>query len=368
MIVGVDASAAVKAQRTGTESYASEIIQAILSIDKVNEYRLYSRLPPPGDIDIHGLNARWQVMPFRAGWTLFRLSWEMVRKPPDILFVPSNRLPIIVPRRSVVMVHDLSYRHVPDVYTVAQRAYHWNAVVWAKTFATHILSPSEFTTQALHEEFGIQLERITTIYHGCSISAEDLSLARAQQRPISVPYFYYIGRLEQKKNILRMLRAFSSFKNKTGSNFKLVLTGKPGLGYPEIMEAHEALGRTKEDVIFSGYLSKAEAIRYMHHALAFVFVSLFEGFGMPLLEAFALEVPVIAADATCLPEIAGGAALLVDPYNDADIENAMLRIASEQALRDTLIEKGTARVKDFSWERAARQTISVLDRLAGMRT
>jgi glycosyltransferase involved in cell wall biosynthesis len=364
MIVGIDASAAVKAQRTGTEWYAAEIIQSILSIDKINKYRLYSKIPCPLDFDIAGQNTEWCELPFGPGWTLFRLSWEMMRKPPDILFVPSNRLPLVVPPRSVVMVHDLSYRHVPEVYTPAQRAYHWNAVIWAKRFATHILSPSDFTTRALQEECGIDRSRITTVYHGCSVSSEDLANAEALDSPVAEPYFYYIGRLEQKKNIVRMMNAFSAFKRKTGSNLKFVLTGKPGFGYPEIARTHQSLGKLKEDVVFTGYLSKMDAVRYMHHAQAFIFVSLFEGFGMPLLEAFALEVPVIAANATCLPEIAGGAALLVDPYDEADIAKAMSEIASDQSLRATLIERGKVRRREFSWERAARETLSVLERAA----
>ena len=364
MIVGVDASAAGKAQRTGTEWYAAEIIRSLLSIDTANEYRLYSKIPRPLDIDMHGKNAQWRVLSFGAGWTLFRLSWEMIRKPPDILFVPSNRLPLVVPPRSVVMVHDLSFRHVPEVYTPTQRAYHWNGLIWAKRFATHILSPSDFTTRALHEECGIARSRITTVYHGCSVSSEDLVNAKALDRPVAEPYFYFIGRLEQKKNILRMLNAFSSFKRKTGSNFKLVLSGKPGFGYPEIVHAYETLGKIKEDILFTGYLSEADAVRYMYHAHDFIFVSLFEGFGMPLLEAFTLEVPVIAANATSLPEIAGDAALLVDPYDETDIANAMCRVASDQSLRATLIEKGKVRRREFSWEKAARETLSVLERVA----
>lgn len=364
MIVGIDASAAVKAQRTGTEWYAAEIIRSILSIDKINKYRLYSKIPCPVDFDIAGQNTEWCELPFGPGWTLFRLSWEMMRKPPDILFVPSNRLPLVVPRRSVVMVHDLSYRHVPEVYTQAQRAYHWNAVVWAKKFATQILSPSDFTTRALQEECGIDRSRITTVYHGCSVSSEDLTNAKVLDRPVAEPYFYYIGRLEQKKNIVRMMNAFLAFKRQSGSNLKLVLTGKPGFGYSEIAKAHQSLGKLKEDILFTGYLSKTDAVRYMHHAHAFIFISLFEGFGMPLLEAFTFEIPVIAANVTCLPEIAGDAALLVDPYDEADIADAMTRVASDQSLRVTLIDRGRARRQYFSWERAARETLHVLERVA----
>jgi glycosyltransferase involved in cell wall biosynthesis len=364
MIIGIDASAAAKAQRTGTEWYAAEIMQAITSIDKFNHYKLYSKTPRPADLDILGKNVDWCELPFGVGWTLFRLSWEMMRKPPDVLFVPSNRLPLVVPQRSVVMVHDLAYRHVPEVFSWTERGYHWNAVIWAKTFATHILSPSEFTSLALKEECDIDASRITTVYHGCSVSSGDLALAKALDRPVTEPYFYFVGRLEQKKNIVRMLKAFLLFKKNTGSNHKLILTGKPGLGYEEINRFYESLGKIKEDILFTGYLAKTDTVRYMHHADAFIFVSLFEGFGMPLLEAFSLEVPVIAANATCLPEIAGDAALLVDPYDEVDIADAMRRLASDRNLRAGLIKMGTARRGEFSWEKAARETLSVLERVA----
>jgi glycosyltransferase involved in cell wall biosynthesis len=257
------------------------------------------------------------------------------------------------------MIHDLAYRHVPDAYTRTERFYHWSGVLWAKWFASHILAPSRFTETALHDEWGIDPGRTTTVYHGY-YSEISKRHRNPERRLIPEPYFYFVGRIEGKKNIPRMLQAFAMFKNDYGTAHKFVLSGKSGRGHQEIMSAYEALGPAKADVLFTGYASEEDMDAYMRHADALAFVSQFEGFGIPVIDAFARGTAVITSNSSSLPEIAGDAALLASPDDVKQIANAMYRIATDNELRHSLIKKGLERARIFSWERAAAETLAVI--------
>jgi glycosyltransferase involved in cell wall biosynthesis len=358
MIVGIDANPAVKRQRTGTETYTSEIIKALVALDRSVSYRLYAKEDPPPELKDLGPNAAWQIMPFRRGWTLLRLSFEMMCNPPDVLFVPAHTLPLVSPKKSVIMIHDLGFDHFPEVYGWRRRTLHSYDVRLARRYASHILTPSEFTRHDLGERYRIPLARITCVHHGFDPS--DGATSTSVERPISQPYFFFIGRIERKKNIERMLEAFSIFKNETRLPHRLLLGGKPGLGYAEIRERHASLGAVKSDVAFLGYLSEEEGRRHLAHAEALLFPSLFEGFGMPVLDAFALRTPVITSNATSLPEVAGQAALLVDPLDVERMAGAMREIATNPSWREELACRGIEQCRTFSWQRAARETLAVL--------
>lgn len=361
MIIGIDASRALKPNRTGTEVHNAEIIKHLTAIDRDNTYRLYSQRQPYGDMLNLGDNVEWRVMPFARGWTLFRLSLEMLFRPPSVLFIPAHILPIITPKRSVVMIHDLGFDHFPEIYKWTDKVYHRYAIRFAKLFATHILTPSEFTRQDLHARYNIPLSKITTVHHGFNVG--DFRPAETSEKsPLDVPYFYFVGRLEHKKNVVRMLQAFARFKQETGLPHKFLLAGREAFGYDRIKAAYDELGEYKDDVVFLGYTSQQEATNYLRHAEALVFATLFEGFGLPALEGFASGTPVITSNTTCMPEISGDAALLVDPTSIEEISQAMIKIATDKNLRQELVVKGAKRYKDFSWGKAARETLEVLEK------
>jgi glycosyltransferase involved in cell wall biosynthesis len=359
MLIGIDASPAVKAQPTGTERYTAEIIKSLTAIDRANRYRLYAPYPPPKELRDLGKNTEWRILPFGPGWTSIRLSVEMLIHPPDLFFVPSNRLPLIHPRRSVIMLHDLAYRDVPETFTRLGRFYLWSSFLWAKWFAAHILAPSRFTETALHHVWGIKPARTSTIFHGYNAPKLSKRGRKPGPRMVPEPYFYYVGRIEDKKNISNMLRAFAIFKKSHGTPNKFVLSGKPGRGHDDIMSTYRALGAAKKDVLFTGYVSEEVRDAYMKHADALMFVSRHEGFGIPVLDAFALGTPVITSNSSSLPEIAGDAALLASPDDAEQIADAMHRITTDGRLKRALIRKGFARARSFPWERAAAETLAV---------
>jgi glycosyltransferase involved in cell wall biosynthesis len=350
-------------QRTGTEVYNAEIIKHLLAIDHHNHYRLYTSRPPVKDMQDLGSNVAYRVMPFTRGWTLFRLTWEIALHQPDLLFIPAHILPLYPGRRSVVMIHDIGYDHFPDLYKWTDIAYHRYAIRFAKQFATHILTPSEFTRQDLHKKYGVPLAKITTVHHGFD-SAEYRPAEKGETSPEKEPYFYYIGRLEYKKNISRMLQAFAAFKTESGLPHKFILAGRQAHGYAEIQKTYDGLpSEIKKNIVFLGYTEQAKATRYLRHAEALVFTTLFEGFGFPVLEAFASGTPVITSNTTCLPEIAGEAALLVDPLSIESIAAAMIKLANNKGERQRLRAAGDKQYRQFSWEKAAQKTLDVFEKV-----
>jgi glycosyltransferase involved in cell wall biosynthesis len=367
MIIGIDASRALRSKRTGTERYNAEIIKQLVSLDKVNTYRLYSNIPPDKSVhsdlvDLPG-NVEWRIMPFGLGWTLIRLSWEMLVNPPDILFVPAHTLPLIRPKKSVVTIHDIAYEHFPELFSAKVTWYHRFVMRIAKYGASHIITDTAFTKQDLHDTYKIPLTKMTVVPLG--FSATDFHPKKTGEKsPSDVPYFYYVGTIEAKKNIVRMMEAFTEFKAQTGLPHKFYFAGRLGFGYDEIQKTHDLLGPYKDDVVFLSYVSQEDATRYLNHAEALVFTTLFEGFGLPILEGFASEVPVITSNVTSMPEVAGDAALLVDPRKASDIADAMTKIAQDKSLRDELIKKGRARLEHFSWKKITQQTLDILEQTA----
>lgn len=364
MIIGIDASRALKPQRTGTEVHNAEIIKHLAHINEHDTLRLYSSREPFGDLaELKQKNVEWRVIPFSRGWTLIRLSLEMLFKKPDVLFIPAHTLPVICPKKSVVMIHDIGFDHFPDIYKWTDTTYHHYAINFAKRFAGHILTPSEFTKKDLHDKYNIPLKDMTVIHHG--FDATDFKPATADESsPRDVPYFYFVGRIEYKKNISRMLQAFAQFKAETKLPHKFLLAGKPAFGYEAIQKTlHELPEEVQKDIEFLGYTKQEDAVNYLKHSEAMIFCTLFEGFGLPALEAFACDVPVITSNTTCMPEIVEDAALTVDPTSVEQIASAMQTIATDKDTRKNLVTKGREQYKKFSWNKAARETLAVLKKV-----
>jgi glycosyltransferase involved in cell wall biosynthesis len=365
MLIGVDASRAVAARPTGTEVYSQRLIQALLAIESQrmpsirHRFRLYFRSSPPADA-FSGAEVR--VFRFPRLWTHLRLSWEMARHPPDLLFVPAHVLPLVHPRASLVTVHDLGYLHFQAAHPWRQRLYLDLSTRWNACAAAHILADSQATKADLVARYGAPPEKITVAYPG-----RDETLAPVRDPAaieavkarygITGDYFLHLGTLQPRKNLARLIAAFVALK----SEASLVLAGKRGWLYDSLFAQVRRLG-LEGCVIFPGYIPDEDKAALLSGALAFVFPSLYEGFGLPVLEAQACGCPAITSTTSSLPEVAGDAALLVDPADTAVIASAMQCIAAEPALREVLIERGFANAGRFSWVACAQSVLSVIER------
>lgn len=368
--IGLDGSRIAKDNYTGTEHYSHTIFEQLFRVAPHHRYTIYAPKPPSKPLDTGRANVTYRILPFPKGWTHLRLSWELLTGPkPDVLFVPSHTIPFVHPRGVVNTVHDLGFEHFPQFYSTFERLFQQVGLRQAVRTSTRLIAVSQATKDDIIRFTNYPADRIHVIHHG--VDREQFFPALTTDTPppnimAMRPYFYAIGRLEAKKNTVRLIQAFRSLKERHATQHRLLLAGKPGQhGYEEIQAALDALpARIRQDVVLLGYVSDHDNAHWLRFAEALVFPSGFEGFGLPALEAMASGCPVIASRNSSLPEIVGDAGLLVNETKSDAIADAMLVLASEPRTRQRLIRAGLERTKQFSWEAAARKTIGVLEQVA----
>ena len=365
MLIGIDASRAVTAHPTGTEVYSQRIIQTLLALDSPHRFRLYFRSTPSAAAFP---SAELRVIPFPRLWTHLRLSWEMARRPPDVLFVPAHVLPLVHPR-AVVTIHDLGYLYFPEAHPWRQRLYLDLSTRWNARAAAHLLADSEATKADLVARYGTPPEKITVAYPGVDETlgpVHDPATVEAVKARYGITgdYFLYLGTLQPRKNLIRLVEAFAKFEIRNlKSEIHLVLAGKRGWLYEDLFAEVRRLG-LEGRVLFPGYIPDEDKAALLSGALAFIFPSLYEGFGLPVLEAQACGCPVITSTTSSLPEVAGDAALLVDPSDTTAIAACLQHIATSPALREILIERGFANARRFSWSTCAQSVLGVIEQCA----
>ncbi len=361
MRIGIDASRATRQERTGTEGYSFQLIRKLLELDQENEYILYFNQPPQPGLLPPSPRRSDRVIPCPRLWTHLRLSAEMALHPPDLLFVPAHVLPLVRPRRSVVTVHDLGYLHEPQAHRPLDRLYLDLSARYHARVATRLLAISQATKDDLVRHYRVPPERITVTHLAAGESfrpvEDQVQIAAVKARyGITGDYFLYVGTLQPRKNLVRLLEAYAAMQIQ---NPQLVLVGKKGWLYDEIFAVVQKLG-LQEQVIFPGYVPAADLPALYSGAMAFVFPSLYEGFGMPVLEAMACGAPVVCANVSSLPEVVGQAGILVNPTDTAALAAALGRVAGAAGLRAELRARGLVQARQFSWERCARETLVAL--------
>ncbi|MEK7508456.1 MAG: glycosyltransferase family 1 protein [Patescibacteria group bacterium] len=364
MVIGIDASRANNNEKTGVEWYAYFVIQELKKIIPADvQVRLYTREPLKGDLARLPPNWQEKVLswPPRRLWTQLRLSYEVWRQPPDVLFVPAHVLPLVVPKKTFLTIHDLGGLRFPAGYTLFEKVYARFYIRFALARA-QIITPSEFTREEILYLFKTPLEKIKVIYNSYDnnlfkpVTDQEKIQTVLRKYNIHRPFFLSISRLEEKKNTAGIIEAFEIFKEQRTKNkeqeTKLVLLGKPGHGFAKVEKAIES-SKYKNDIILPGWVETADVPVLMSAAIAFIFPSFYEGFGIPILEAQACGLPVITSNLASCPEVAHTAAILVNPYRPAEIAQAMNEIVSSEKLASQLKEAGLNRVKEFGWNKAA---------------
>lgn len=359
MLIAIDASRAVKAQPTGTELYSARLIEYLAKIDEDNTYYLYSPTPPTAGFPKLPANFQWKVIPFRRLWTHLRLSWALLIDRPDILVVPSHVIPLYAPKKVVTTVHDIAYEVFPGAYSSFARWYLRVGTKRAVARATKIITPSQATKDDLVRLYGADMKKIAVTYLGFDPIVKVTIPATIKKLQ---PFFFMLGRLETKKNTSLAIQAFAKLKTDDPTiREKLVLGGKPGHGYEDVQKALSELpAEIASDVIELGYVSDEEAAAYRAAATGFVYPSLYEGFGIVLLEAMAAGTPIIAADSSSIPEVVGDAAILIDPQSVDELAHAMKVLATNDLSGRQIAERGKERIKQFSWGKMAEETLAVI--------
>lgn len=382
MNIGFDGSRAFVKDRTGTENYSYQLLMHLSKIDKRNNYFVYLR--PGSGVRSKDFppNFRLIEINFSKLWTQAGLSLQTFQDKLDLLFVPAHTTPLIMKPglKTIMVVHDLGAEYLPQMHQLKQRLYLKAITKYQLKTATELIAVSESTKKDLVEKVGIQPEKIKVIYEG--LNSEQFKQAKSDvvtdilnKYDIEKKrYFLFVGTIQPRKNLARLLSAFADLrsmrkderkKTKTPkssilnpTSLKLVLVGSKGWLSEEIYELPKKLG-IEDKVKFLGHVPDNDLPALYQGALAFVYPSLFEGFGLPILEAMACGTPVLTGNTSSMPEVAGDAALLVDPENTEEITKSMQILAQNEKKRAELAKKGFAQVKKFSWEKAAEETLRV---------
>lgn len=359
--------------KAGAERYAENILEQFAKIDPVNRYYLISS---EINKDIYGIRQQNFESIIYKGNTrsrMVRILGEQLYIPaltrrlrPDIFFTPCNIAPRFVGAPQVVTLFDLHWLIFPELFSKIKLMYLERSIGWSVHNARRIITISENSKKDIIARFGIPEEKVRVTYLGLdpvfSDKRRDEPAIAGTIRKLGIDgkYILSVGQLHKRKNILALIKAFHDLKSrKLLPDHKLVIAGGRGDGHSEIVSyisSHDV-----KDVIITGCVTDEDILSLYKGADLMVYPSLYEGFGLPVIEAMACGVPVVTSNVSSLPEVAGGAALLIDPYSVAGIAEAMHRVLSNRDLRDNLVQKGLRRAEEFSWEKAAQETLKVFE-------
>lgn len=366
MILGIDASRANKREKTGTEYYAFRVLEGLKSVVPPSvTVRLYSPTPLQGQLAILPANWESRVLSWAIprSWTTLRLSWELLRQPPDALFLPCSGFPAAVSVPVITTIHDVGFDRFPHLYKPIQVWYHRHAVRRALRRAAAIVTISAWTKQELRDVYGPMSVPITIVplaadesRFAASYPSAEMSRVRTTYE-LSRPYFVFYGRIEEKKNIAGIVAAYQQYRLTTMAPADLLLIGPKGKGAKELL----ASATMMDSVRFVPWVPDADIGPLVAGARALVFPTFYEGFGLPILEAFTVGTPVITSRGGAHEEVAGDAALLVPPDDVAAIAAALRRV-EDADVAAALKHAGHVRAAGYRWERTARETWSVLER------
>jgi glycosyltransferase involved in cell wall biosynthesis len=289
-------------------------------------------------------------------WFEYTIPRVLKKIKPDLFLSPDAYNSLRSPYKNLMVIHDLNFEHYPEKMPPLVRKYYRYFTPKFARKATRIATVSQFSKNDIVQQYGIDPGKIDVVYNGVNEKFEPVTdrvkQATREKYTEGNPYFIYVGALIDRKNLGNLFKAFDKYKSEERNEVKLLIVGTKMWHNKELQDTYEQM-QFKNEVIFTGRLEPEELYKATGSALAMTYVSYFEGFGIPILEAFAAGIPVITSNVTSMPEVAGDAALLVDPFNTDDIAKAMTTITKDEQLRKGLIEKGLARRKQFSWDKSA---------------
>ncbi len=374
--IGIDYTPAYE-QGGGIGRYVRELVRSLLEQPSSIDYRLFvsgaiaRNLPKLSN----NANSQWRTTAIKPKW-MARL-WHRAHLPipiemfvghVDIFHATDFVLPPTLPRtRTLLTVHDLSFIRVPEAASPSLKAYLDRVVPISAKESDHILADSQATKDDLFDLYRIPDDKVTVLYCGVDDrfrrveEAGEILTIRKKYSVQHVSYIFAIGTVQPRKNYGRLIESLATLR-KRGQDLHLVIAG--GKGWLEDA-IYETMNRThmNEYVHFIGFVDEADLPGLYSAATCLAFPSLYEGFGLPILEAMKCGTPVITSNISSLPEVAGDAALIINPYDQDELTDGLEKIIQDKALRETLIKKGYSRVQQFTWETSAKQLISIYEGL-----
>jgi glycosyltransferase involved in cell wall biosynthesis len=296
-------------------------------------------------------------------WYQFTLNSALRKIKPDVFFSPGSFLPLGLQCPSVITVHDVAHRPYPDAISAVHRKYYAYFMPRFLKESSAVITVSEFSKQEILKYYPISDEKITVIYNG--IGNDYRPFSHEEQHAVRMQftqghrYFLFVGAIHPRKNIARLIEAYTLFRQNTDTNIKLVIAGRKSWDYTTVDQAMAA-SAYRSDIVFTGYVPAGMLATITGSALALCYISLYEGFGLPVAEAMACGIPVMVSENSAQAEIAGDAGFIVDPMDITQIARGMQQLTGDSSLRDKLSQAGIERSRFFSWDVAAKATYTAL--------
>jgi glycosyltransferase involved in cell wall biosynthesis len=366
MIIGVDARPVSYPQLTGIGVYLNNLLQAIQELDQENYYYLISNRA----INFKVVNPRWKKIEGRLPQRMISTLWMQCCMPRiaskvklDLFWGPRHQLPLFMPKniKTVLTVHDivhLLFPHTMNLFTlVTERLLMRRSI----RRADYVIADSISTASGIQEHYQAESTNIGVVYPGSPTFAEHIRSSVSDNEKLPRKYFLFVGTLEPRKNLRAILGAFSLL-DIDSEDVDLVIVGNIGWKTKDEMNL---LGthRHRSRIHLPGYVDDARLSFIYQSALCLLYPSLYEGFGFPILEAMTYGVPVITSNVSSMPEVAGDAALLVDPHDEKGLADAMKKILVNDDMRKIMISKGCDRAREFSWKRCAEETLGIFEKV-----
>lgn len=368
MRIGIDIRSLILT-KAGINQYTKNIIKSLAKIDKDNDYVLFCNVKSRYDWSGYD-NIKEEVIRLPHLGRFTEKLWEEILLPNglsskkiDLFHSPRFILPGKKPCKFIVTIYDLAFKRFPQLVTKKVFNHFNNGVKSAINRADKIIAISHNTKKELINLFDARNDKIEVVYMGIGEDCRPIR-AESQLREIKDKYnlpekfILFVGTIEPRKNLKRLIEAFYELKKNKSIEHSLVIAGGKGWLYDDVFETLKKL-QLNQDVIFIGYIPESELPLIYNAADLFVYPSLYEGFGLPPLEAMACGVPVVTSNVSSLPEVVGDAAILIDPYDIQAIAEAIEQILQDYNLREKMIEKGFNQAKKFSWEKASRETLDL---------
>lgn len=361
MHIGIDIRSTLK-QKTGIGYYTSNLINSLAKIDKENRYYLYSKVkffnPKKKLLPLPGKNFRHLVN--RLG-----INPNFILKGLNIFHTSSYDLPRPKNSKLVLVVHDVIHKAYPEGHSLETIKMIDKNLSRILNETDIVIVNSETTRKDFLKFYNFLEDRVKLIYPGCNedlFATQEFSFNLYQKIEekynIKTPFILFVGTLEPRKNIEGLIKAYKILKDRFNLEYKLVIVGMRGWLYENIFNLVEELS-LKDDITFTGYVLREDLSYFYKFAEIFVYPSFYEGAGLPLLEAFSFGLPVVTSNTSSMAEIAGQAAILVNPYRSEEIAWAILDIIKNTRLREDLRQRGLKRAREFSWETTAKKTLEV---------
>lgn len=360
----------LKDKLEGIGIYTQEIFSRVVKLLPEYEfYFLFDRKPHAGFI--YSENVKEIIVSPQARHPLLWYWWFEISIPKilkqldaDLFISPDGFGSLATQIPQMITVHDLAFEHYETHTPVLVRKFYKYFVPKYCAKAKKILAVSNFTKQDIAERYNIDEKKIDVIYNGIDVEESRVdgqwSMEEYKNR-IQQPYFIFIGAVHPRKNILGLLKAFEKFKTDFSHPHQLVIAGRKAWMNNELENFHSSM-KYKNDIIWIEKIERSALMSLLKNSFALIYPSFFEGFGIPIIEAMSLGVPVICSDTSSMPEVSAGAAITIDPHDISAISKAMNHLIVDEKLRSDLIQKGLNRAKYFDWDFSAKKVADLIQR------